>query len=193
MRVVVPLLLCLILAVPITCAGESGVNEETSLEGTDIQDIVYPSEASAGEDFGLSVVLSDEAKGNGTTVSWITQICINSGICYAPETHSMDLDDEGMSWEGTIVPDDTVTYVNWRIEMNWEDGNKTSVPDTGFGWKVWSDCWYDNGAWGGSDQECIDESSSEEGSGSLLGLLPGFGAAASLLAISTAGLMGRRD
>ena len=187
MRLVASLLVCVLLALPINCAAEGGVNEETPLEGTDIQDISYPVEASAGEGFGLTVVLSDEASGNGTTVSWVTQICINSGVCYPPETHSMALDDEGTAWEGSIVPDDTVTYVNWRVEMNWEDESTTSVPETGFGWKVWSDCWYDNEKWGGSDQECVDNQGSDPES------LPGFGAAASLMAVLTAGLMGRRD
>ena len=187
MRLVASLLVCVLLALPINCAAEGGVNEETPIEGTDIQDISYPIEASAGEGFGLTVVLSDEASGNGTTVSWVTQICINSGVCYPPETHSMALDDEGTAWEGSIVPDDTVTYVNWRVEMNWEDESTTSVPETGFGWKVWSDCWYDNEKWGGSDQECVDNQGSDPES------LPGFGAAASLMAVLTAGLMGRRD
>ncbi|MBL11662.1 MAG: hypothetical protein CMB46_02480 [Euryarchaeota archaeon] len=186
MRLVASLLVCVLLALPINCAGESGVNEETSIEGTDIRDISYPDEASAGDSFELTVVLSDEASENGTTVSWVTQVCINSGVCYPPETHSMALDEEGVAW-GAIVPDDTVTYVNWRVEMNWEDGNTTSVPETGFGWKVWSDCWYDNEEWGGSDQECVDNRGSDSDR------LPGFGVAASLMAVLTAGLMGRRD
>ncbi len=202
MRAFAVLLVCLILVVPINCAGESGVNEGTSLEGTSIQDIAYPSEASAGEVFGLTVMLSDEASTNGTTVSWITQICVNSGVCYAPVNNSMTLDEEGGSWEGTIIPDETVTYVNWRIEMNWEDGNTTGVPETGFGWKVWSDCWFDSGSWGGSDQECINESSSQGDSEESPGLLDEYaleftalaiGAGVSILAITTAGLMGRRD
>ena len=188
MRAVACLLVFAVLIAPITSAGESGVNEDTTVEGTEIQEIIYPNEVSSGTDFELALALTEEASGNGTNVSWITQICINSGVCYAPESHSMLRNSDG-GWEASIVPDDTVTYVNWRIELNWADGNKTSVPDTGFGWKVWSDCWYDSGEWGGSDQNCIDESSSEEDSG----ILPGFGVMASLLAILMAGLVGRRE
>ena len=188
MRVVACLLVCAVLIVPITSTGESGINEDSTVEGTDIEEIMYPNEASAGSDFELALVLTEEASGNGTNVSWITQICINSGVCYAPESHSMFQTSEG-AWEASIVPDDTVTYVNWRVELNWVDGNTTSVPETGFGWKVWSDCWYDSGEWGGSDQDCKDESSSEEDSG----VLPGFGVVGPLLAISMAGLMGRRE
>ena len=68
--------------------------------------------------------------------------------------------DEGDAWGGAIVPEETVTYVNWKIEIEWEDGNTTSIPENGFGWRVWSDCWYENGTWGGVSTECQPDDSS---------------------------------
>ena len=126
--------------------------------------------------------LSGEARENGTTVRWITQICINSGVCYAPETHSLDSED-GAIWTGGIVPDETVTYVNWKLVLDHEDGSQTDVPETGFGWKVWSDCWHDNGTWGGSSTECRDGD----------GILPGFSVPVALASTAMAALMARRD
>ena len=69
MRAVACLLVCAVLIAPITSAGESGVNEDTTVEGTEIQEIIYPNEASSGTDFELALALTEEASGNGTNVS----------------------------------------------------------------------------------------------------------------------------
>lgn len=160
-------------------ASQGGVNEEASVDGTGVETVLHPGESSAGEVFEVTVGLNDESSNNVTVVSWITQVCINSGVCYPPETNSM-IEHSSTEWRGTIVPEDTVTYVNWKIEIQWEDGNTTSVPETGFGWKVWSDCWYDNGTWGGSSTECQEEASD---------FIPGFAAPLVMASISMAALM----
>jgi|TARA_B100001996_G_scaffold382664_1_gene375147 hypothetical protein len=180
---VVAILLVSMLALSVSGAGEGGVNEETSIQGTDIQEIGYSNEAYAGEPFVLTILLNDGANMNGTEVNWVTQVCINSGICYPPETHAMTWDEEEMNWKDSIVPEDTATYVNWRVEINWEDGNTTSIPESGFGWKVWSDCWYDGSNWGGNDSSCWPGEDR----------IPGFVAPLTLAAIGIAGLMIRRD
>jgi len=90
----------------------------------------------------------------------------------------------GDSWGGTIVPGETVTYVNWNIEIQWEDGNSTSIPENGFGWKVWSDCWYDNGTWGGDSIDCQEAGSSS---------IPGFVTPLAIVSISMAALMVWRE
>ncbi len=182
MRRLVALVLFSMLASFPCVAGESGVNEEISLEGTDIESISYQNMASAGSSFHISVQLTEEARENATTVGWITQVCVNSGVCYAPETHSLESEDGG-AWYGSIVPDDAVTYVNWKFVLHHEDGSQTDVPVTGFGWKVWSDCWHDNGTWGGSSTECQEED----------GILPGFSVSVVLASAAMAALMTKRD
>ena len=173
-----------ILAFNVT-ASEGGINEETSVNGTDIESIDYHNEARTGEAFGIAVQLTQEASDNGTKVNWVTQVCINSGICYPPETNALESED-GKLWIGEIIPEDTVTYVNWRIDLVDANENTTRVPENGFGWKVWSDCWFDGNNWGGNDTSC----GSGEGEDSSL---PGFIAPLALAAIGTAGLMTRRD
>ena len=119
---------------------------------------------------------------NVTSVQWITQICINTGVCYPPEMNDMAPIDND-SYTATVDVNDTATYINWKFVLHSEDGSESTVPETGFGWKVWSDCWWDNGSWGGSSNDCQEE---EEG-------LPGFAAPAAVAAIAMAALMARRD
>jgi len=120
---------------------------------------------------------------NVTSVQWITQICINTGVCYPPEMNDMVPVDND-SYTATVDVNETASYINWKYILHSEDGSEASVPDTGFGWKVWSVCWWDNGTWGGSTTDCQDED--EDG-------LPGFAAPAAVAAIAMAALMARRD
>jgi len=115
-------------------------------------------------------------------MQWITQICINSGVCYPPETSDMGSED-GMTYSATVDVNDTATYINWKFVMHSEDGSESTIPETGFGWKVWSDCWWDNMTWGGPSADCQEED----------GNLPGFAAPAAAAAIAMAALMARRD
>lgn len=178
-RTVVLSLVLLVSMGPVAIASQGGVNEESSVEGTGVEIVLHPSESSAGKVFEVTVGLNEESADNVTAVSWVTQVCINSGVCYPPETHSM-IEYSSNEWRGTIVPDDTVTYVNWKIEIQWEDGNTTRVPETGFGWKVWSDCWYDNNTWGGASTECQEDDA---------GFIPGFATPLAITSISMAALM----
>ena len=163
-------------------ASQGGVNEEASIEGTGVESVSYPNVASAGDIFEVTVRINDESASNVMSVTWVTQVCVNSGICYPPEAHSMT--DESDVWEGSIVPEETVTYVNWKIEIEWDDGNTTSIPENGFGWMVWSDCWYDNGTWGGATTECQSDDSS---------FIPGFATPLAIASLSLATLMIRRE
>ncbi len=183
MHKLIAIAIVMILAFNVAASEQGGFNEETSVEGTDITSIDYPHQASAGKSFGINVKLTEDAQNNTTTVNWITQICINSGICYPPETNSLEGSGEGI-WNGTIIPGDDVTYVNWRIDLIDSNENTTRVPENGFGWKVWSDCWYDGSEWGGNDSSCQDDNDDN---------VPGFITPLTLAAIGTAGLMTRRD
>lgn len=177
------MMLVLLLLMPaLTAVAEGGVNEQTSLEGTPISSVETPSEASAGEPFDISVTITQEESENVTSVDWITQICINSGVCYPPESQALTSDD-GLLWTGQVIPVQTVTYVNWKFVLHHEDESEITIPESGFGWKVWSDCWWDNGSWGGVSTSCQDD---EEG-------LPGPAAPLVALSLAMAALMARRD
>ena len=176
------LVLAVVLLLPLATA-ESGVNESVDTEGTAIVSVDTAGVAPSNDEFGITVVLDDEAASNGTSVQWVTQICINTGVCYPPETSDLTADSGGKSWIGSVLMLDDSSYVNWRVELVWPDGDIQKVPDSGFGWKVWSDCWWDNGTWGGTSTHCQEEE----------GGLPGFAAPAAAAAIAMAALMARRD
>ena len=180
MRRVVAVLLVSILALSFSAAGESGVNESTAFDDTGIASSQYADVIHENGQFDMSLTLEEGT--NVTSMQWITQICINSGVCYPPETNDMNSED-GLTYSATVDVNDTATYINWKFVMHSEDGSEASVPDTGFGWKVWSDCWWDNMTWGGSSTDCQEE---DEG-------LPGFATPIAAAAIAMAALMARRD
>ena len=162
--------------------AEGGVNEESYLEGTDIDSISHDSISREGVPFEISLQLSEEGDQNVTMVDWVTQICINSGVCYPPATQSLSRTDSG-SWLGTVTPDESVTYLNWRFVLHYEDESKVIVPEAGWGWKIWSDCWYDNGTWGGESTDCQEDDES----------LPWISAPLAVASMAMAALMSRRD
>ena len=180
MRRVVAVLLVSMLAVSFSAVAESGVNESTSVEGTEIAYINHASLVQGGGVYDMYVTVNPGS--NVTSVQWITQICINTGVCYPPEMNDMVSVDND-SYTATVDVNETASYINWKFILHSEDGSEASVPDTGFGWKVWSDCWWDNGTWGGSTTDCQEEE----------GQLPGFAAPFAAAAIAIAALMARRD
>ena len=129
MRALVVLSVLVLLMVPVWAEG--GTNESTALDGTSLVSVETVDTAAANQDFSITVELDADAASNGTQVGWTTQICINSGVCYAPETAALSPDSDGRLWTGSIVMDDESSYVNWRIELKWPDGNSSSVPETG--------------------------------------------------------------
>jgi hypothetical protein len=176
--------------------AEGGANESTALDGTSLVSVETADTAAANQEFAITVELDTAASSNGTQVGWTTQICINSGVCYAPETVTLSPDSDGRLWTGSIAMDDESSYVNWRIELEWPDGNTSSVPETGFGWKVWSTCWYDvdSEQWGG--EAALDDGCAGEPLGGELeeeGWLPGFGGALAAASMAMAAFMARRD
>ena len=183
MRQLLVLLTVAMLALSVSGAGESGVNESTSTEGTQIAYINHASLVQEGGVFDMYVTVNSGS--NVTSIQWITQICINSGVCYPPEINDMEAVDND-TYTATVDIDHTASYINWKYILHSEDDSQASVPESGFGWKVWSDCWYDNETWGGPSTDC----QGVEGVGSLL---PGFVAPAAATAIGMAALMARRD
>ena len=185
-------LVCLLATTVIASPGyESGENEEAKIEGTDVTGLEYPETSHSLEIFPIIITLSEEAAANGTTVTWVTQICVNSGVCYAPEVIDLISEDDGETWVGEVMVNDTASYVNWRIDLKFPEGDTERVPEEGWGWKVWSDCWFDGEIWGGSDQECIDTNQPQPADQELF--LPNIGIVASIAGITMAALIARRD
>ena len=181
MRRVLALSLCALLLIPLASAGESGVNKEMDLTGTAITIITTPDTSSDGVDFPITVTLDDEAASNGTTVSWTWQVCINTGVCLTPVPEDLSGSSDGKEWMAKMTPVDDHSYVNYKITLNYDDGNSSTYPTSGFGGKVWSDCWVDGKVTGGDG--CPDEG----------GILPAIGIAGALLALSLAATIIRRD
>ena len=75
------------LSVSVSAAGQSGVNDSTSLEGTGIAAAQYDDMAYGGEAYSMTISLEEDS--NISSVVWISQICINTGVCFAPESNEM--------------------------------------------------------------------------------------------------------
>ncbi len=140
-------------------SGAGGINEQMSLEGTGLVDINYQDYVEASESFQIEIELDSQASENETEVIWVTQICINTGVCYPPESNDQWLTEDGKKLINSIDIDEDASYINWRFKMNWSDGDEENFPETGFGWKVWSSCWFDGENWGGIDDSCNSEKS----------------------------------
>lgn len=185
MRQVLAFAMVAMLALSVSGAGESGVNESTSIEGTGIESLSHADVVRENTQFEISVTL--EEGHDITKVEWVTQVCINSGICWPPEKQELLDSGDGQTFSGSILVDDTATYANWRFDITRTDDSSQSVPESGFGWKIWSDCWYDNETWGGPSSDCRDDGEDDGG------LLPGFAAPLAAAGLSLAALIARRD
>ena len=153
MRALIPFAIIAILlsATTVAAASEGGVNESFSdLSDTGIDSVDSPSVFSQKEDFVISVNLNESA--DAVRIYVTTQICVNSGLCYPPEKSEMGTEDN-ITWTSTVSPMTDQTYVNWTIILENSSEEETKIPDTGFGWKVWSDCWNDGDGWGGEAYE----------------------------------------
>jgi len=167
------LALCALLLSPVVSASEGGVNQDLDIEGTSISAISTPSESSDGVEFDITVTLDQDTANNGTKVSWTWQVCLNSGVCLPPVPENMTSSDGGTTWVTTMTPIEDHSYVNYRISLEYADGNSSVYPEVGWGGKVWSDCWVAGEESGGTD--C-------DGSGGL----PGF---TMLATVSVLGMM----
>jgi hypothetical protein len=49
-----------------------------------------------------------------------------------------------------MTPVEDHSYVNYRITLGYADGNSSTYPESGWGGKVWSDCWVAGNTSGGS-------------------------------------------
>jgi len=129
MRALACLLALLVLSPFAAAAANPGVNMSIDVEGTPIQSISTP--------------------------DWTVQICINSGVCYPPD--SIPMQEDAGKWSSTIQPDPTHTYVNYDIVLDYPEGEDETFPEGGFvgGGKIWSDCWVSGEETGGDN--CLND------------------------------------
>ena len=183
MRQFLALLMVAMLALSVSGAGQSGVNDSTSTEGTGISTLSYADVVRENTEFEISVML-DEGN-NISKIEWITQVCINTGICWPPQKTELVDSGDGLTFTGSVLIDDYATYANWRFDITRSDESTETVPESGFGWKVWSDCWFDNGTWGGTSTDCQEENDDSS--------LPGFSIISAMAGIGIAVFSKKND
>ncbi len=175
------LVVCLV-SLPVS-ASQGGMNESISLEGTGIEALQYEEVMrtnNGSSDYDVIILMDDDS--NISNISWITQVCINSGVCHPPQESHMERGDNG-EFVGNLDTEPGYSYVNWKFIVEMENGSESHIPDVGFGWRVWSDCWFDNGTWGGSETYCQEDDDS----------LSGFTVSMVVASTVMAALMARRD
>tara|TARA_B100000902_G_scaffold22557_6_gene27266 strand:- start:7356 stop:7916 length:561 start_codon:yes stop_codon:yes gene_type:complete len=133
----------------VSAAGGGGENQVTDLQDTGISEVTFSNVFYGNQDFLISVQLEENS--NISSIEISTQICVNSGLCYPPESQNLVKDNSTEIWSVSVSPMNGQTYVNWNFVLN-EGENDTRIPETGWGWKVWSDCWFDGENWGGENE-----------------------------------------
>ncbi len=182
MRRVLAFALCALLLLPLASASEAGINKVIDLSGTPIAAIDTPSVSHDGDVFDITITLTDEAASNGTTVAWTWQVCINTGICLTPVPENLSGSTDGIQWTGAMTPVDEHSYVNYKVTLSFANGNSSNYPETGFGGKIWSDCWVAGEETGGGGCSTGDG-----------GVLPAIGLVGVLSALGLGAAVIRRD
>ena len=152
----------LMIITPNITALEPGENEYIEMEGSPISSITHEETSFDGIEFEINIELIQNASQNGTVVEIWTQICINSGICYDPVWHcakettdsirctkELTKSSDNSTWTVVVIPDNTHTYVNYKVALKYEDGDEEMFSSG----KVWSDCWVYGEESGG---RCVD-------------------------------------
>jgi len=146
--------------------GEYGINQYIDLENTPISNILHEEVSVDNLEFDISIELVEGAISNGTNVEVWTQICINSGVCFDPVWHcenvegkctsKLEKSDDNSTWTVTVVPDETHTYVNYKVKLQYPTNteNETSSEMFSSG-KVWSNCWVYGDSSGGDCAEGV--------------------------------------
>ena len=133
----------------VSAAGGGGENQVTDTQDTGISEISFPDVFYGNQDFIIEVKL--DADSNISSIQISTQICVNSGLCYPPEPQDLVQNNATGIWSAVVSPMNDQTYLNWNLVLS--DGeNDTRIPENGWGWKVWSDCWFDGENWGGENE-----------------------------------------
>ena len=170
-RYLVCIFVSLALVMPSSAADvEGGVNVEPVIEDTIFESLNHTVNTTDLEEWNITMTLNDAAYNNNTTFTLTTQICNNEGVCFAPSQATILTEDNKTFTSGVTTIEDH-SYVNWRVTATYADDNDTTekFPSSGF-YKTWSDCWYNDGEWGGNgcpEAETVDEEQKEDDDDSL--------------------------
>jgi len=176
-RVIVCILMSIALLNTTSAADvEGGVNIEPVVEETIFDTISHTEVTTDLGNWDITMTLNNEAFNNNTTFDLITQICNNDGVCLPPESAVVTSEDN-RTFTSSVTTIEDHTYVNWRVKATYSNDNDTTemFPSSGF-YKTWSDCWLNDGEWGGDG---CPEDSEEDSDG-----LPAVGVLATIGAIS---------
>ncbi len=182
---------CLFALSGVAAADQGGTNKVLSLENTPVISVSIDATSYDGQPLRINVELNDTAAANGTSVSWTTQTCTNDLVCTLPLDHELVSIDEGRNWSGEMMPPEDHSYVNYRIMLVHADGSEQTLPEEGFGGKVWSDCWYTiEEGWGGLG--CSDDQPVGSGTNAEDRMVPAAGTLLTAAAVGLAAVT-RRD
>jgi|TARA_B110000196_G_scaffold133888_1_gene116023 hypothetical protein len=147
-------LLCIVISLALintasAAVMEGGVNVDPVVEDTIFNAITHTETTHDLEDWEITMTLNDAAFSNNTSFVLTTQICNNDGVCLAPEEATLSTDDN-RTFASAVTAIEDHTYVNWRVKATYADDNDSTemFPSSGF-YKTWSDCWLNDGEWGG--------------------------------------------
>jgi hypothetical protein len=179
-------LLCIVISLALintasAAVMEGGVNVDPVVEDTIFNAITHTETTHDLEDWEITMTLNDAAFSNNTSFVLTTQICNNDGVCLAPEEATLSTDDN-RTFASAVTAIEDHTYVNWRVKATYADDNDSTemFPSSGF-YKTWSDCWLNDGEWGGDGCPESEVLEPEESDG-----LPALGIMATFAVIALA-------
>ena len=135
-----------------TVAAAGGEDVEPDISGSPIVAINHTVEAADQSDWSISVEINSDAANNNTSIRILRQMCTNEGVCDSPEWEEIEASENRTFWNSSWVTIDDHSYVNWKVSVDYDDGESEEYPPKGYA-KAWSSCWYDIDAdqWGGKD------------------------------------------
>ena len=142
---------------------EGGVNVEPVVEETIFNAISHTEVTTDLGNWDITMTLNNDAFDNNTTFDLITQICNNDGVCLPPESAVVTSEDN-RTFTSSVTTIEDHTYVNWRVKATYSNDNDTTemFPSSGF-YKTWSDCWLNDGEWGGDGCKDSDNDGVHDG------------------------------
>ena len=142
---------------------EGGVNVGPVVEETIFNAISHTEVTTDLGNWDITMTLSDDAFNNNTTLDLITQICNNDGFCWPPE-YAIITSEDNRTFTSSVTTIENHAYVNWRFKATYSNDNNTTerFPSSGF-YKTWSDCWLNDGEWGGSGCKDSDNDGVHDG------------------------------
>ena len=67
---------------------------------------------------------------NVSSVQWVTQVCVNSGVCYPPIYNEMT--EQNGTWAGNLEIETDASYVNWRFDIQHANNSSAErIPSLG--------------------------------------------------------------